>query len=129
VDIVIQTNTENPYLAFRDLVRFEDDSGYHTKLTVRSGWLSANYDFNFETRCLSDFISALEQIDRTLVGAARLKPVYEDQFIEFRGDGRGGILIFGCLIDRGGMEQRLQFAFNTDQTCLAALIRGLRQAA
>jgi len=128
VDIVLETRAENPSLALREFKRFADGSGYSTTLAVRSGWISAEYDFFFEQPRLVAFIQALEEIDRTLVGSAKLKPVYEEQFIAFHGNGMGHIGVQGDLVEHGGIEQRVRFAFRTDQTCLGPFIRALRQA-
>jgi hypothetical protein len=129
VDIVLQTNSENPSFTFRGLKRFEDGSGYSAKLVIRSGWVAAEYDFFFGTDALHGFLHDLEQIDQTLAGVARLKPAYEAQFIELRGDGSGHVTIHGDLIEHGAMEQRLQFTFATDQTCMRPFIGALRQIA
>jgi hypothetical protein len=126
-DIVLQTNLGNPYLAFREVVRFGDASGYGAILTVRSGWISADYSFVFQTQPLLQFIAQLEQMDRDLIGVARLKPLWENQFVEFQVIRSGQVLVRGDLMDYGGMEQRLQFAFCTDQTCLRPLIDAFRQ--
>jgi hypothetical protein len=107
VDIILQTNTENPSMAFRGLVRFDDGSGYRTKLAIRSGWISADYNFCFQPSSLLSFLADLEQIDRTLTGVARLKPVYEEQFVEFQGIGRGRIRVRGDLIGHA-VPQRVQ---------------------
>jgi hypothetical protein len=129
VDINLQTNRENPSLAFRALERFDNGSGYCTRLAVRSGWIYAEYDFFFEAHALARFLKDLEQIDHTLTGVARLKPAYEAQFVEFRGDGKGHVLIKGELMEHGQMEQRVEFAFETDQTCLRPLIAAFHQLA
>jgi hypothetical protein len=129
VDIVLPTNTDNPSLAFRGMKRFDDGSGYSARLAVRSGWVSAEYDFFFEAPSLVGFLRDLERIDQTLTGIARLQPAYEAQFVEFRGDGRGRVTIHGDLIEHGAMEQRVQFAFMTDQTCMRPFIGALRRIA
>jgi hypothetical protein len=128
VDIVLQTKVENPSLVFRSFKRFDDGSGYSVTLRIRSGWIGADYDFYFEEHRLREFIQVLEEVDRTLAGTARLKPTYENQFIQFRGDGQGHVIVEGELTDHGGMEQRVRFAFRTDQTCLRPLISELRHA-
>lgn len=126
-DIILLTNTSNPFLAFREIEVFEDRSGYSTKLSVRSGWISAEYRFIFEQPCLARFVGDLERLDKVLVGRARLKPTWEEQFIELEGQGLGVINVSGDLIDHGPWQQRVVFAFRTDQTCLRPLIVDLRQ--
>jgi len=128
MDIVLQTNSENPSLAFRAIERFEDGSGYSATLAVRSQWIAADYHFVFEVHALARFLKGLEQIDGTLAGVARLKPAYEDQFVEFRGDGKGQVAVTGELIEQAP-QQRVEFAFVTDQTCLRPLIVAFQQLA
>lgn len=126
MDIVLQTNSENPVFSFRDVERFDDGSGYATRLEIRSGWVSVDYPFHFEPQCLGKFLTALESLDRTLAGTARLKPLYEEQFVEFQGNGQGHITVRGELVEDGVRQQRVHFAFGTDQTCLRPLIIALR---
>ncbi len=128
MDIILATNADDPYLAFRDVVRFADGSGYSTRIAVRSGWVTADdYMLYFEAEPLSKFLAGIETIDRTLSGVAILKPLFEPPFIEFRGTGRGHVQVRGDLIFSGELDQRVQFAFETDQTCLAPLVGAFRQ--
>jgi hypothetical protein len=106
-------------------VRFDDGSGYSTNLVLRSAWISADYNFIFEPAPLKQFVADLEQMDRTLTGVARLKPMWEEQFLEFRCD-RGRVFVCGDLVEHGGVMQRVEFQFQTDQTCLSPLINALR---
>ena len=130
MDIILATNSDDPYLAFRDVVRFHDGSGYSTRITVRSGWITAeDYMFYFEAEPFARFLAGLENIDRTLAGVALLKPLFEATFIEFRGTRRGHVEVRGDLIFSGDLDQRVQFAFETDQTCLAPLIDAFRRVA
>jgi hypothetical protein len=39
------------------------------------------------------------------------------------------VLVEGDLVEHGHMEQRVQFAFQTDQTCLRPFIAKLRELA
>jgi hypothetical protein len=75
MEIILQTLTTNPFLAFRGLERFLDGSGYLSQTVIRSGWLSVDYKFYFERSELQTFVGDLQQLDQTLVGQARLKPM------------------------------------------------------
>ncbi|WP_439543521.1 WapI family immunity protein [Hyphomicrobium sp.] len=129
MDIILATHCEIPALAFRDWRKFGDASGYVASLDVRTDWIAAERDFYFEVEPLQKFIDALEAIDRTLVGTARLKPLWEEPFVEISGNGRGEILVSGLMIENGHRTQQVRFAFETDQTCLAPLIASLKAAA
>src|SRR5688572_4126746 len=89
LDIVLATHCEIPALAFHDWRKFDDASGYVASLTVRTDWIAAQRDFYFEVEPLQKFIEALESLNLTLAGTARLKPIWEEPFVEISGNGRG----------------------------------------
>lgn len=128
MDIVLATNTENPFLALTDVERYVDGSGYGCNLLVRSIWLTAVYPFFFEPHPLNEFIAALGKIDRTLKGVAVLKPMWEESYVRLEGDGLGRVRVSGLLIGNDGNDQRVHFEFKTDQTCLPRLIADLTSA-
>jgi len=125
MDIILATNTQNPFLALTDVERYADGSGYGCNISVRSAWLTAAYPFFFESHPLTEFIAALGKMDRTLEGEAVLKPMWEEPYIRLKGDGLGRVRVSGLLIDNGGNDQRAHFEFEADQTCLARLIADL----
>jgi hypothetical protein len=128
MEIILQTHTNNPFLAFRGLERFLDGSGYSSQIVIRSGWLSVDYKFYFERPELQTFVGDLEQLDRTLMGQARLKPKWEEYFLDFQGMGSGAIKVSGDLIEYSQWQQRVTFAFRTDQTVLRPFILSLKEA-
>jgi hypothetical protein len=128
MDIILQTNSDNPFLAFRAVERFQDGSGYASQMVVRSDWIAVTYKFYFEEPALRSFMVGLEQLDRTLMGQARLKPMWEQQFLQFDGVGSGRVKVSGDLIEHSEPQQRVQFAFGTDQTCLRPFILSLKEA-
>jgi hypothetical protein len=128
MDIILQTNTDNPFLALRAVERFQDGSGYSSQIVVRSDWIAVDYKFYFEEQALKTFIAGLEQLDLTLAGQARLKPMWEEQFLAFDGVGSGQVKVSGDLIEHSEWQQCVQFAFGTDQTCLRPFILSLKEA-
>jgi hypothetical protein len=100
MDIILQTNTDNPFLALRAVERFQDGPGFSSQMVVRSDWIAVTYKFYFEESALRSFIVGLEQLDRTLAGQARLKPMWELQSLEFDGIGSGRIKVSGDLIEQ-----------------------------
>lgn len=126
MDLVLQTNTDNPSLALLGAERFSDGSGYAATLSVSSGAYSVKYPFFFEEHPLNEFIASLSEMQRTLSGVARLKPMWEPQFIEFRATTLGHVLVRGELPGHSQHHQSLVFAFETDQTCLAPFIGALK---
>lgn len=128
MDIVLATNTEDPFLALKDLERHADGSGYGCKLSVRSTWLTADLPFFFEAQALTVFIAALREMDRTLTGEALLKPMWEEPYLRLEADHRGRIHVSGLMIYYDGNNQQVRFGFVTDQTCLPRLISDLTTA-
>ena len=126
MDVILQTNTENPRLALLEVKRFRDDSGYSSTLSVLSGGYSATYRFSFEEYSLSEFIASLSKIQELLTGVARLKPMWEPQYIELEASTLGHILVRGELPEHSARRQKLVFEFVTDQTCLMPLISALK---
>ena len=54
--------------------------------------------------------------------------MWEEQFLEFDGVGSGRVKVSGDLIEHSEWQQRVQFAFGTDQTCLRPFILSLKEA-
>lgn len=127
MDITLATNTENPTFKFQNITRFQDGSGYGAEVFVRSRGFSMELPFNFETQPLDRFIANLESMNQSLEGNAILKPIYEDQFIELKMGSTGHVIVRGQFTEFTEMPQSLNFAFQTDQSCLAPFIRELRQ--
>lgn len=124
--IQLQTQTENPSFEFRNIEKYSDGSGFGTILYVKSGGFTAEHPFFFEQHQLSDFISNLEQMNRTLKGKVILKAGYEDDYISFELDSQGHVVVFGELQECSQLPQKLRFSFLTDQTCLAPLLNNLK---
>jgi hypothetical protein len=118
MDIALSSNSPTAALELREIQRYADGSGFVTLLVVRSGGFAAALPFHFEPPCLTAFVRALEGMDRSLSGSATLKPTWEPQFVTMELDHRGHVRVFGELLESAEHEQRLQFSFNTDQTCL-----------
>jgi hypothetical protein len=124
--IKLKTNKDDECLEFCDIERFSDNSGYSATLVVHSRGFSAEVPFNFEINPLEKFIIALEDMNHTLHGKARLKPNYEDLFIELELDNLGHLRVRGEMIEYSHMPQCLKFEFETDQTCLEPFIHNLK---
>lgn len=127
MDIILKTNTEDPHLSLKDIRRFDDGSGFGLLFVVRSHGFSAHRQFSFERHCLLEFVEAVENMDRKLSGSARLAPMFEDEiFFELTIDVRGRVTVQGEVNEFSDLSQKLRFAFETDQTCLAPLAADLR---
>ena len=125
MDIALATGITNEALELRDCRRL-DDRDYSCMLLVRSGPFSAEIAFYFEAHALKSFLAALEALNKSLKGRARLKLEHEDPYIELEGDGQGHIKVRGKLLQTGAEFQTLEFEFTSDQTCLPPFVEALK---
>jgi len=129
MDAILNTQSAECALSMREIKIFSDGSGGFCQLEVLSAPFSAEIKFFFDYPYLHEFIVALECIEATLVGEAKLGQQYEDPYIYFYGNGLGHIFVSGLLSVYGDHTQKLEFSFKTDQTALAQFISGLHKAA
>lgn len=129
MDIVLQIHSDDAALAFEEVRRFADDSGYCFQLAVRSHGFAARALFCVEPEAWEAFRVAVAEIDRTLAGRARLAPRYEAGFVELAAGATGAVLVSGEVVRVSAYSQRLRFEFRTDQTCLQPLARDLAAGA
>jgi len=126
MNVILRTNQADLCLALNAVQRFGDNSGYRAMLEVRSRGYQVRAPFSFEPSPLDQFILQLENMDRNLKGTARLKPMFEDHFIELTITNTGRVIVHGEIYDYSEHPQHLAFAFETDQTVLTPLIRDLK---
>jgi hypothetical protein len=122
MDIVLKTNAEDPALAFENVQRFANESGFGCQLAVRSYGFSAKAPFSFERDAFDLFRAGLKSMDHSLKGTARLQPGYEDSYVEFMMGSTGAVFVSGEIGRHAEFSQLLRFEFRTDQTCLRPLV-------
>ena len=125
MDIILPTYSDD-YLGFHNVERYSDRSGFGGRLEVRTHGFRAELSFFVEPEPFVAFIEALEHMDQTLVGKARLKPIFEHPYIDLELDHTGKVRVSGDLVAYGPSTQRLQFEFLTDQTAIGPFARDLR---
>jgi hypothetical protein len=76
---------------------------------------------------INGWIWVSTEVDRVLSGSAKLKPLFEDHFIELTLTRRGRIVVRGEVLEYSEHVQHLRFEFETDQTVLKPLIDKLRE--
>lgn len=126
MDIQLATNQPEETLRLNSVERYSDGSGFRTILQVRSRGFEVSAPFYFEPHPLEQFLDALVDMDRSLRGCAKLKPLYEDPFIELTLTTRGSIVVRGEVFEHSEHSQHLKFEFETDQTVLKPLIEAVR---
>lgn len=126
MDIVLRTNNRDPSFELRDVERYSKHSGFCAIVAVRVRGFSGELRVCVEPEPFLEFVEALEAMDRTLAGSARLKPAYEDPFVDFVLSRTGTLYVSGELVHYAPATQRLQFEFETDQTVLGPFAQELR---
>lgn len=124
--IVLVTNCFDKVLELRNFQHFSDGPGFSAEMFVRCNGFSAQRPFYWSKDSFHAAIESLRGMDEHMNGKARFEEVYEHaQFLELSMRAHGHVLVSGQLVFLGEYLNRLSFAFETDQTCLAPLIRSL----
>jgi hypothetical protein len=126
MDAVLQTNSDDPSLGLFGVERFGDGSGFCAELIVRSYGFAGRQRFCVEDGPFREFAEAVARMDRELRGAARLKPLWEDEHVALELTRTGSLWVRGEVRGFALEPQLLQFAFRTDQTALAPFAESLR---
>ncbi|MES2048489.1 MAG: GNAT family N-acetyltransferase [Pseudomonadota bacterium] len=128
MDATLKTQSEENSLSMHDIEIFSDGSGGRCDLNLRSLPFQAQITFYFDCPSLSEFADQLRALEFSLIGTARLGNLYEEPYVEFEGNGRGGVKVSGRLQVSGDHIQQLDFEFSTDQTALGSFIYELKEA-
>ncbi len=127
MDIKLKTNSEDKILKMNNIECLEDNSAYKMNLDIYSRGFSVKKNFYIELFQINKFIKEIEKINKDLKGLATMKPIYEDDYIEFICDKGGHINVKGKIFEHSAIPQHLEFEFITDQTCLPDFIDDLKK--
>lgn len=123
--VVLATNAEE-HLELRCAKWFDDRSGFFADVSVRCHGFAATRPFYVSARSFTEGVRALRRMNETLQGEVRLdEDPQSPQFLRLAMLPRGRVLVTGRLESLAGCVNALAFEFETDQTCLAPLIRSL----
>ncbi len=123
MNIILQTNNEALQLELRDVKKIGHD--YRCILVVESRGFCAHRTFYFDESNLKLFCCDLTKMNRTLAGQAKLKQLFEDDYICLKMAGGGHVIVAGLLVEYSEYAQRLEFRFQSDQTILTPLLEGM----
>jgi hypothetical protein len=123
--IELQTHLEGAALRMSQIQRFGDGSGYACVVTVRSGGFGCERPFCFDDWHLGNAIAAFQSMAAGTPGEAVIRGQWEPDFIRFKMNDLGHVVVSGELFEHAELTQSLKFAFRTDQTVLGPLIRDL----
>ena len=123
--ICLKVNSEH-FVQLSCVERFDDGSGYTSRLSVGSGRFSCSeHPFYFDD--LKSFTEKISQAYDKIEGKARLGHIFEKDFIEISVLSNGHVIVAGFIVQHGPPHQELRFSFECDQTFLPELLKSLRQ--
>ncbi len=125
MDIELRTHDSENRLELRGIYPEDDCPVFRARIVVRSDGFGADRPLSVERDQVVEFLEALEGMDRTLGGEARLQPFHELDYISFRMATGGHVVVTGEL--GYSATNYLKFEFLTDQTCLGPLVEDLRR--
>ena len=121
--IELQTHDDNKVLKLTILEMY-GNSSCRCRLEVFSNGFGCDKEVYFDK--LIDFIEALESMNQSLNGTAKLQEDYNDHYLKFTLNKVGQLTVEGQILEYSETEQNLEFMFLTDQTCLVPLIEELK---
>jgi hypothetical protein len=121
----------NQFLELSSVERFDDGSGYASRLSVGSLGLGrftcTGHPFYFSN--LDEFAKNIAKAYELVAGKARLAHIFEKDFIEVEVLRGGQVMVTGLVIECGPPQQEMRFAFGCDQTFLPDFLCSLQQVA
>jgi hypothetical protein len=118
--------SKTEFVELSAIERFEDGSGYVSEIRVGSGEFACSgrkFFFGGLPRFLKDLKNAHEE----LRGHAELRTQYEEEFVRFEFTPLGHVVVTGLLRDYGGLERKLQFGFEADQSFVPPFIASVER--
>ena len=124
--IELQANDPAKVVRLSRIEKFRDGSGYSCELTVVSGGFSCRRRFIFDDVALAAAVPELQKMATAAPGTAVIKGQWEEDFLQIESNALGHVRVSGEIFEHSEFDQRLKFAFQTDQTILPPLARDLR---
>jgi hypothetical protein len=124
--IILRASPQD-FIEITGIKKFDDGSGYMSRLSVGSGRFSCSgHPFYFND--LTGFIKHITQAYDQVLGKARLANIYEKDFVEIEVLSGGHVKVTGFIQVYEPDCQELRFCFMCDQTFLPELLRSLGKA-
>lgn len=105
-----------------ELEIFESDIRFPSntimKVCVESSGFKGNSEFDIDIKEMAKFCNSLSEIYSSLNGTATIKEAFGEQYVEFKGDGKGHIYVRGLTTSTDEFSQELKFENIVDQTVL-----------
>lgn len=107
------------------LFDYWDGNWIHSEVEVAAGGFRGGFRADVRSEEFASFLAELEALDRSLDGVAEFTTMEGQIALTLTGDGKGHVRVQGEAVDTVGTGNRLQFAFDIDQSCLPAVQRSL----
>ena len=125
--IELRTNDPGRIVRLEQIEKFRDGSGYQCVITVVSIRVSCSCPFFFDDVALSVAVPMLRDLARGKEGSLTIKGQWEPDSLRIDANAMGHVRVSGELTERSGLDQRVEFAFRTDQTVLSPLANDLQR--
>lgn len=122
----LQTNDPAKVVRLSRIKRYSDGSGYSCELTIVSGGFSCRRPFVFDDAALSAAVPQLQKMATAAPGTAIIKGQWEQDFLQIESNALSHVTVSGEVFEHSEFDQRLKFAFQTDETILAPLVEDLQ---
>jgi hypothetical protein len=124
--IELKTNDTTKVVRLSHVEKFCNGSGYRCDLAVVSGGFSCLRPFYFDDLALSVAVPALREMAAGAEGKCVIKGQWEEDFLQIEANEMGHVWVSGEILEHSEFDQRLKFAFRTDQTILSHLANDLQ---
>lgn len=111
-----------------DVTGASGENWFTANVRVASGIWSGHFRWQFHKGELHQFTAEVDQLYRTLSGAAKLIPMEPNLELEMIGDGKGHITVKGQARAEFGTGTYLTFGLEVDQTELPIIVKSLLAA-
>ena len=107
------------------LFDYWDGNWIRSEVEVVAGGMRAAFHADFRAEEFQAFLDEAEALSRSLDGIATFSTMEGQLVVSLTGDPTGRLRVGGEALDAPGSANRLQFAFEIDQTYLSQICRSL----
>jgi hypothetical protein len=102
-----------------------DGNWIDCEVEMAAGGFRGRFRADLRSEEFQTFLEQVEGLSATMEGVAGLTGMEGQIALSLTGEGMGRVRVAGEALDVAGTGNRLQFAFDVDQTCLPEIARSL----
>lgn len=102
-----------------------DGNGIVCEVEIAAGGFRGRFTADMRSEEFHAFMEQLSEVGRTIEGAATFTTMEGQLALSLTADSNGHVRIAGEALDLAGSDNRLEFSFDVDRTCLPAISRSL----